>query len=161
MSGCSAAGGQPVAGYGPNLAKVLHDVDGDTLFVRLADGRERYVRLIGIDTPEEVKPDYPVECGSRRAAASMRRLVTGHLVRLVPDRTQARVDRYGRLLDYVFVGHVDLDLEQVRLGWAEVYVFHRPFAKLTAFRAAQNEASESSRGVWGRCGGDFHSASRG
>ena len=47
---------------------VVRDVDGDTVFVRYADGAEGYVRLIGVDTPEDEKPGYPVECGARQAA---------------------------------------------------------------------------------------------
>jgi endonuclease YncB( thermonuclease family) len=52
-------------------AYVVCDVDGDTIYVRFRNGAEGYVRLIGIDTPEEVKPNYPVECESRAAARSM------------------------------------------------------------------------------------------
>mgnify|MGYP003345338993 CR=1 FL=1 len=37
-------------------------VDGDTIVVRLGSGKTEHVRLIGIDSPESVKPDSPVEC---------------------------------------------------------------------------------------------------
>ena len=47
-------------------ARVQRVVDGDTLKVRLSDGRSARVRLVGIDTPETKKPEHadPV----RRAA---------------------------------------------------------------------------------------------
>src|ERR1700709_316582 len=52
-------------------ATVAYAVDGDTLRIREADGDPAYVRLVGIDTPEDVKPGSPVECGSKAAAQSM------------------------------------------------------------------------------------------
>ena len=42
-------------------ARVVRDVDGDTVAVEFASGSQIDVRLIGIDTPEEFKPGYPVE----------------------------------------------------------------------------------------------------
>src|ERR687886_510725 len=53
-------------------ARIVRVVDGDTVLVRL-HGREERVRVIGIDTPESVKPGTPPECGSKAAARAMRR----------------------------------------------------------------------------------------
>ena len=33
----------------------------------------------------------------------------------------------------------------------------KPFQRVSRFRAAERSAREAGRGVWGRCGGDFHS----
>jgi micrococcal nuclease len=49
----------------------ITSVDGDTVRVKLADGRFETVRLIGIDTPETKKPDVPVECGGPDATDAM------------------------------------------------------------------------------------------
>jgi endonuclease YncB( thermonuclease family) len=39
------------------------------------------------------------------------------------------------------------------------YVYEdEPFARLAAYRAAETKARSEGAGVWGRCGGDFHSA---
>jgi endonuclease YncB( thermonuclease family) len=59
---------------GARLRQVDYAVDGDTLRVEFAGGELVYVRLVGIDTPEDVRPGMPVECGSNAAAASMRGL---------------------------------------------------------------------------------------
>lgn len=89
----------------PRRATIDYAVDGDTLRVRLASGDLLYVRLVGIDTPEDVEPGTPVECGSRQAAASMTTLAPeGAPVRLVPDSVAGVYDRYGRLLAHAFVG---------------------------------------------------------
>ena len=82
-------------------AHVIRAVDGDTALVRL-DGATEYVRYIGIDTPETVKPGTPVECGGPAASRFDHRLVDGRDVRLVFDRE--RRDDYGRLLAYVYAG---------------------------------------------------------
>jgi hypothetical protein len=54
-------------------ARITDVTDGDTLRVRAFGAkRKRYrVRLIGIDTPETVDPDAPVECGGPEAVDSM------------------------------------------------------------------------------------------
>jgi endonuclease YncB( thermonuclease family) len=141
---------------------VVRDVDGDTVYVRYSDGAEGYVRLLGVDTPEDVKPDHPVECGARRAAASMRRMAAGRAATLVTDPTQDRFDRYGRLLAYLDVGGRNLDKVQIRDGWGYVYVFeNHPFRQVRGFRRAEASAERERLGVWRRCGGDFHSAEPG
>ena len=64
--GCENGGGgnEP---SDPVSVKVTHVVDGDTIDVALPDGGEETVRYIGIDTPETVKPDTPVQCGGPEA----------------------------------------------------------------------------------------------
>jgi endonuclease YncB( thermonuclease family) len=176
---CSAAGGGgggggsspviPPAESSPSVpsgrrisAQVIRDVDGDTIAVVFADGAEIDVRLIGIDTPEEFRPGYPVECGARAAARSMASMVSGRRVTLVTDPSQDRFDRYGRLLAYVYRRQWNLNRAQVLRGWAEVYVYHgNPFLQVRSFRAAARTARARGRGVWGRCHGDFHSAEPG
>lgn len=154
-SGGGGGGGQPA----PSKAKadVIEAVDGDTLSVRLRSGGHRDVRLIGIDTPETVRPDTPVQCGGPQASASMHGLADGRRVTLVSDPTQDRVDGYGRLLDYVFRGSENLGKVQLRRGWAKVYVYqHDPFEKVRTFKRAEDKAEAADRGVWAKCGGDFH-----
>jgi endonuclease YncB( thermonuclease family) len=75
-----------------------HVADGDTIAVRIG-GRDKSVRLIGIDTPEVY---FGVECGGPQASASMKRMLEiGDRVRLIRDRSQDNRDRYDRLLRYV------------------------------------------------------------
>jgi micrococcal nuclease len=141
--------------------RVTEAVDGDTLSVRLRDGRPLDVRLIGIDTPETRRPDTPVECGGRKASATMHRLADGRHLTLVTDPSQSRWDIYGRLLAYAIrKGGLNLNKAMVRRGWAEVYVYDRPFRLLGSFRRAQRRARHEDRGVWRRCGGDFHTPAR-
>jgi micrococcal nuclease len=140
-------------------ATIERDVDGDTVVARLDNDAEVYVRLIGVDTPEEFRPDTPVECGARAAASSMVQLAAGRRATLVTDPTQDRFDRYGRLLAYLYVGGRNLDRIQIRRGWGYTYVYDsNPFRQVSSFRQTEAAARSEARGVWGRCGGDFHSA---
>ena len=157
---CGSGGRQPKAKPKPRRpdfpARVVRVTDGDTLVVRSGSGRRFRVRLIGIDTPEVFGG---VECGGRKASASMKRLASrGRRVRVFGDPTQDRRDRYGRLLAYVKTRNgPQLNIAQVRRGWAKVYVYQgRPFRQTASFRRAAKRAKRQGRGVWGRCGGDFH-----
>lgn len=120
------------------------------------------MRLIGVDTPETRKPGTPIECGGVEAASSLRRLAPrGRRVRVRGDKSQDRVDRYGRLLTYLAVptGR-DLGASQIRAGWSMAHVYERRFVRYGWYKRAQNQASRAKRGVWKLCGGDFHTRAR-
>src|SRR4051812_11556487 len=112
-SGGDDGGGE----HGPDelSAEVERAVDGDTIEVRIG-GDEEDVRYIGIDTPESVKPDTPVQCYALAASHFNERAVEGEVVRLVFDAE--RRDVYGRLLAYVYLGDRFLNAELVRRGYA-------------------------------------------
>ena len=148
--GGGGGGGGGTVGAGTRLLTVI---DGDTIKVRLR-GRARDVRLIGIDTPEVYGG---VECGGRRASRSMKRMLDrGDPVRLIRDRSQDNRDRYGRLLRYATLRGRDVGRRQIRKGWAKPYVYETRFARLRSYRRAKLKAKRHDRGVWRRCGGDFH-----
>jgi micrococcal nuclease len=137
-------------------------IDGDTVRVRVASGRQLTVRLIGIDTPETQRPGVAVECGGKQAGAFMRRIAFDHgrgrRVTLVSDPSQDQSDHYGRTLAFLDArGKGDLGRLMLRAGWASVYVFEQPFARLDRYQHAADAAERASTGVWGRCRGDFHS----
>ena len=133
-------------------ARIIKVVDGDTVDVRLSTGAKRRVRMIGIDTPEVYGT---VECGGPGASRSLKKkLPKGTRVRLVSDPTQARKDRYGRLLRYVVKSSTGADMNKVQLsqGWARVYVYaNDPFKRVAGYRKAQRSAKAHDRGIWGLC----------
>jgi micrococcal nuclease len=55
--------------------------------------------LIGVDTPETVHPEKPVEWFGREASAFTTRRLQGKTITLAFD--QQRHDRFGRTLGYV------------------------------------------------------------
>jgi micrococcal nuclease len=82
------------------MALVTRVVDGDTFEARI-DGESEDVRLIGVDTPETVKPGEPVECFGPAASRFAKGLLEGRRVRLVFG--VERRDPYGRLLAYAYL----------------------------------------------------------
>jgi micrococcal nuclease len=140
----------------PVTAQVTDVVEGDTIEVELADGTEENVRYIGIDTPETVKPDAPVECGGPRAHHLNERLVSDRAVTLRFDAE--RRDRYGRLLAYVYLPASEpggkppfVNAELVKRGVARTLTIppNDSFAELFARLAAR--AGARGLGIWGRC----------
>jgi micrococcal nuclease len=125
---------------------VTRVVDGDTIVV----GDER-VRLIGVDTPESVKPGTPVECFALEASAFLKRLIAGRRVRLELD--VERRDRYGRLLAYVYRRSDGLfvNAELVRRGYASVATFPPNVRHVAEFVRLQRSARSAGRGLWSRC----------
>jgi micrococcal nuclease len=155
LSRCGSDGGSEEP-RGPLSAKVTHVVDGDTIDVTLPDGDEETIRYIGIDTPETVKPDTPVECGGPKAHAVNERLVGGRTVTLRFD--QESRDVYDRLLAYVYVPPTGaggkplfVNAELIRRGLARTLTIepNDSFAALFARLAAR--AGVAGRGLWGRC----------
>ena len=123
-------------------------IDGDTIDVTV-DGRQERLRLIGIDTPETVAPDQPVECFGPQASAYTERRLEGERVRLEFD--VEREDRFGRTLAYVWLGDELFNETLVRGGYALVTTFPPDVRYVDRFVAAQREARSHDRGLWGAC----------
>ena len=128
----------------PGTYRIQRVVDGDTLALVDVEGR---VRLIGVDTPETVKPRCPVERWGPEAAAFTREFVARGEVRLERDGTSR--DKYGRLLAYVWVGDQMLNEELIRAGLARAELQYNYSAAMKArFLRAQAEAHAARRGIW-------------
>jgi micrococcal nuclease len=134
-------------------ARVVRSVDGDTIVVEL-DGHEEPVRFIGIDTPESVAQDRPVECFGPEAKARMAELLpVGTVIRLERD-VEAR-DRYDRLLAYVFRDADDVFVNRrlVEEGFAEAVSFPPNTTRQGELDAAEADARAARLGLWEACGG--------
>jgi len=130
----------------PDTYAVDRVVDGDTLL--LANGA--WVRLIGVDTPETVRPEHPVEPFGPEATEFTRRLIrdAGWRVRLEFDGP--RKDRFDRFLAVVWVDGRMLNEELLRAGLARPRTEFRFSPPLKArLRAAAEEAEEARRGIHG------------
>jgi micrococcal nuclease len=130
-------------------ARVVRVVDGDTLIVDRGRGEER-LRYIGVDAPESVRPNTPVEFMGREAAAANAALVEGATVVLEKDVSDT--DRFGRLLRYVWLRDGEawllVSLELVRQGYAQVVTFPPDVRWIEILRDAQRGAREAGLGLW-------------
>ncbi|MBD8104771.1 thermonuclease family protein [Plantibacter sp. CFBP 8775] len=131
---------------------VVRVVDGDTVVVATEVGEET-VRLIGVDTPETVRPNTPVECFGPEASDHTHQLLDGQQVLLAADPSQEDRDRYGRLLRYVqTVSGVDVGADLITGGFAREYTFQRSaYAQQASFRALELDARQNGRGLWASC----------
>src|SRR5438874_2015208 len=150
IQGCGSDGGStgdagPPAGSSV-MARVVRVVDGDTI-VAAVDGHDEYVRYIGVDTPETVKPDTPVQCYGPQASAENHRLVEGRAVRLVFDREHR--DVYGRLLAYVYTGSRFVNATLVRDGYARTLAIAPNTSHAPLFDRLASRAGQAGRGLWG------------
>ncbi len=127
--------------------KVIKVVDGDTIDVDM-DGIKKRIRLIGIDAPESVAPNQPVECFGKEAGAYLNSLLSGKVVQLADDSTQSDQDKYGRLLRYVFLGSVDINQKLLQEGFAREYTYDKAYQHQQEFRQAQAEAKIAKVGLW-------------
>ncbi|MEW6033688.1 MAG: thermonuclease family protein [Chloroflexota bacterium] len=115
---------------------VVRVIDGDTIVI--SGGAT--VRYIGIDTPERGEPYY------QEALEANRRLVEGKSLRL--ERDVSEEDRYGRLLRYVYQDGVFVNVELVRMGWAEAKAYPPDTRYQWQLEAAEEEARVAERGIW-------------
>ncbi|MDR7529053.1 MAG: thermonuclease family protein [Armatimonadota bacterium] len=127
-------------------------VDGDTLHVAVG-AVPQTVRLIGVDAPERGQPF------AAEAARFVRTLVAGRTVWLEGD-VQSH-DRFARRLAYVWtapprrrdVPEVRRTMLNARLlleGYAVLLTVPPNVRYVDLFRAFQQEARETGRGVWAR-----------
>jgi len=125
---------------------VTYVVDAQTIAVRIVGGSTTRVQILGIKGPAAAS------CGYATATADIADLASGQLAWLVGDRAQPVHNRQGRLIAYVVLpGGLDLGLELIKRGDAEVDPAAKKFKQLHTYRKAQAKAETTSLGMWS-CG---------
>lgn len=143
--------------------KVASVVDGDTIYIERLDGEKVEgmdnkvkVRLIGINSPETVDPRRPVECFGKEASKYMKSIADGRVAALEFDSSQSKIDKYGRLLAYVYVkdsGVKDNNItfineEMIKNGYAYEYRYEVPYKYMDQFKYFQQIAKANYIGLW-------------
>lgn len=119
-----------------STAIVSEIIDGDS--IKLQSGEK--VRLLGINTPEKGQP-YHQEATNR-----LKELVGGKTVVLESDVEDK--DRYGRLLRYVYIDDIFVNLALVREGYANVYIIPPNDKYETELKQAEDDAKSTKLGIW-------------
>jgi len=149
----------PASASRTQFARIQYVIDGDT--VVLTNGE--HVRLVQIDTPEVQER----ECYGAQSRNLLRRwLPPGMTVRVEADPLLDKVDRYGRLLRYLFRVPTNLNLELVRQGAATVWFYDHDCGRYASrLLAAGLAARAAHRGLWSACPGTpfdpYHAAATG
>ena len=131
--------------YEKQKVKVVRIIDGDTIEIE----SKIKVRYIGVNTPELHDPKKPIECFGQAAADENKKLVEGKEIFIQKDISE--VDKYKRLLRYVWVGGTFVNDYLVRQGFAQVSTFPPDVKYQQQFLEAQTEAKENNRGLWKGC----------
>lgn len=133
-------------------ATVEYVVDGDTIDA-IIDGREERIRLIGIDTPETKRRDFPIECFGPEATAFTESLLpVGTPIRI--ERDTVNRDDFGRLLGYVYRADdgVFVNYESIRQGFATPLTIEPNDVHAPLFVEAARAAEADDVGLWSACG---------
>ena len=129
------------------IYEVERCIDGDTLI--LANASRTRIRLIGVDTPETVKPNTPVQPFGPEATQFTRDAVSqnGNKVRITFDGTQ--IDRYDRTLALVWLGDRLLNEQLIREGLGRAQLQYKYSREMKdRFQSAENLAKREKRGIW-------------
>jgi len=119
-----------------SLSKVTKVIDGDTIEISTGDK----VRFVCINTPEKGQP------GFQEAKDYLTGLILNKSVRLEKDVSE--IDRYGRLLRYVYLGDVFVNGELVEKGYAELYRYPPDIALCDELEALEATAKTQKIGLW-------------
>jgi micrococcal nuclease len=119
-------------------ALVTKIIDGDSLRVRTAGGKELEIRLYGLDSPEYDQPF------AAEAKALAKRLALGRSVAVAPVET----DRYGRTVALVKVSGRAVNRELVAAGFAWVSPRYCRREVCREWRALEEQARRDRVGLW-------------
>ncbi len=159
--------GPPTTGTA-ETAIVEFVIDGDTVDL-IIDGQQERVRLIGVDTPESVSRDTPVQCYGAEASAALKGLLPINSVVRIERDAEAR-DRFGRVLLYLYrsdpnttdPGTTDPNTTDGELfvnewlltnGFADTLFFEPNTTYRSQFTRLRNSARDAGVGLWGACEG--------
>ena len=138
----------------PSMAEgpyeVVRVVDGDT-FIAKIDGSDVRVRVLCIDTPESVTPDYVGKKNTKEGSVASDRtkeLLGGGKVYLEYD--EEKYDQYDRVLAYVYLED-GRRLEDILIseGLCKVVYFEPNGKYQDELNALQAEAKKNKVGFWG------------
>jgi len=128
--------------YASDFRTVKRVIDGDTIVLEYGER----VRLIGVDTPETVHPNKPVQFFGKEASKFTKDMVEGKNVRLEYD--WQRKDRYGRTLAYVYLlDGTFINAEIIKQGYGFAYTKY-PFKYMDEFREYERKARNDKKGLW-------------
>ena len=115
--------------------KVVSVTDGDTIKILTKNKTLYKIRLNCIDAPERS------QAFGKKSKANLSKLIAGRVV----DVQYKKTDRYGRILGTIFSDNHDINLRQIKDGYAWVY---RRYCKRNDYYKAEEYARDRKLGLW-------------
>ena len=126
---------------GTLTGRVVRVTDGDTIVILDSTNAQHKIRLTGIDAPERK------QAFGTKSKEYLSDSVAGKFVVVEYNKR----DRYERILGKVLLSNQDMNLEQIRAGFAWHYKKYQKDqipADRGLYSEAEIEAKEARRGLW-------------
>lgn len=127
--------------------ELVKTIDGDTIKIKY-EGKEQNVRYLLIDTPETNHAQLGKQPFGQQAKERNTELMNSGKLEIEFDIGE-QVDKYGRLLAYIYIDGVSIQEKLLEEGLARVgYVYPPNTRHLDAFEKAQEKAKKAGIGIW-------------
>lgn len=134
--------------FAKETVKFSKCVDGDTIKIIL-DKKEYTVRMLAVDTPESVHPTKGIEYYGKEASDYTCNLVkNAKKIEIEYDDNSDKMDKYDRLLVWVFVDGKLLQKELVSKGYAKVAYLYDDYKYTKELETTQELVSAKNIGIW-------------
>ena len=134
--------------YAKEKVEFTKCVDGDTFKVIIND-KEHLVRMLAVDTPELAKNGNRAEYYAEEASDyTCNRLMNAGKIELEYDPNSDKVDKYDRILAWVYVDGKLLQEELVKNGYAKIAYLYDDYKYVGELKEKQELASAKEIGIW-------------
>lgn len=134
--------------YAKEIVKFSDCVDGDTIKV-LLDNKEYTARLLAIDTPESVHPTKGVEYyGKESSEYTCNKIKSAKKIEIEYDDNSDKMDKYDRLLVWVFTDGKLLQKDLIENGYAKIAYLYDDYKYTSELENVQEQASAKNIGIW-------------
>lgn len=134
--------------YAKETVEYSDCVDGDTIKV-LLEGKEYTARLLAVDTPESVHPQKPVEYYGKEASEyTCNKLKEAKKLEIEYDDNSERMDKYDRLLVWVFADGKLLQKDLIENGYAKIAYLYDDYKYTSELEKIQELTSAKNIGIW-------------
>ena len=124
-------------------------VDGDTAKFIFENNKEYTVRFLAVDTPETKHPKIKEELFGKEASSfTCNSLKTANKITLEYDKNSDKLDKYNRVLAWIFVDEKLLQQELVRNGLAEVAYLYNDYKYTDLLKDEETIAKVNKIGIY-------------
>ena len=117
------------------IGKVVKVSDGDTITILTNDKTQYKIRLNDIDAPEKK------QAFGNKSKENLSNYIAGKTVKVEYKST----DKYKRILGTIYYNNIDINLQQVKDGYAWVY---KKYSKNKDYYNAEKISRDKKIGLW-------------
>ncbi|MCT7528788.1 thermonuclease family protein [Aliarcobacter cryaerophilus] len=117
------------------VGKVVKVSDGDTITILASDKIQYKIRLNDIDAPEKK------QAFGNKSKDNLAKYIAGKTVTVKYNKT----DKYKRILGTIYYNNTDINLQQVKDGYAWVY---KKYSNNQTYYKAEKLARDKKTGLW-------------